>query len=147
MQSHWLVLACMTACVVLISIISSSWLARYSPYIYFPIMVSGVLLCQKMNSARWGGAKIIGLLFAGLVLINNILFMRCIWMGVSDTMYVKNIRTGQTENASTVVCYLSNYEGLIFNFIDEGFSVIRSYDTPEDLEEWNQCAGVYWRYE
>lgn len=146
-QNQWLVLACMVSCAVLISIISSIWLARYSPYAYFPIMAFGVLLCGKMNcSGKAGHIRTIGIFISALILFNNMLFTRCVWMGIQNTMYIKSMRSEQGMHASEIECYLPSYEGPFFNFMDTGISVIRRQDTPSDLAEWNQCVGVYWRY-
>lgn len=141
-----LYIACLAACFLLICIIDASWLARYSPYIYFPVMFTGVQMCAQLAKGKQKTALCAaGVIFISLTLINNASFLYCARSTIGETRRIREIRSKHTS--LTVSIYLPSYEGPVFNFMDDKLLLERMPEAPDDLNEWYSSQGIYWRYE
>lgn len=109
-------------------VITESWWARYSPYIYF-IVLLGLIATQSFQKVTI--RRTITLIFGFLLITNNLLFLS----GVVDFNNINKIIKNEikkTKNHEVCLKNTTRAPGLIFNFIDSGAKITSSCKSIND---------------
>lgn len=115
--------------------IKESWWARYSPYIYFIILISLYIILESITSIK----TIIGIVFAILIINNNLLFLYPI---PEELKYSNQIDSNikNLKNHEPLYVY-TNFSGIYFNLKDNGIY----YKIDKNLANDNSAKDLNYR--
>lgn len=133
---NWFILA---TCIILTFSIKESWWARYSPYLFFLVLMA---LCSMLFSDVIF-FKRIGILYACLILINSAFYITKIPQRVSVS---KIIEMEMAEMRKEELVHVTNsvFSGVYFNMLDRGvrFTVEDQADAEEKTMTY---LGIKWK--
>lgn len=110
---------------VLVSIVSASWLARYSPYLFVPVVLAQILLLRRGNFA----AK------AGFVILSGMILLNSLTLAIFPAKQIKqsvsmHAAINQIKNTTEPVVMTCGMCGPLFNLMDEDVNYVVVDELP-----------------
>lgn len=110
-----IILVNIIVCLALMFGMKESWWARYSPYIYYIVLIAlGIALLNNNKIVRW-----IGIAFATVVIVNNTLPLIDTGDVFKNSQYIYNEIIELKSNSVIDVC-TTDFEGVYYNLKDKG---------------------------
>lgn len=131
---------CLACCVLLVGIVSASWLARYSPYLYLPVQIAGGLLFFYRGKTLKG----VCLVFISLALINCATLARYPLLEIKWSGSLHQTFASMREEG-TVQIVNSTFPGVLFDLQDEDvcYEIVESLDHEEGrISQWGMVYGT-----
>lgn len=109
--------------------ITESWWARYSPYVYFIVLIALYIILNSHKKIM----HVIGYCFAVIIILNASLFFRSVPQYIQMTKQVHSAFTFLQKDAS-VSLYAGDFSGIYFNLNDLGIRYVVDPEISQDPE-------------